>query len=96
MTSCCYYSLVYVEYNTKFYCMLAITEDYGASPWGLTVQRALPLLQNKLSHVTTTCKYVNSTTHATVFNLQQYELSLEARLSIKFAHSDWRIICKKT
>ena len=36
----------------------------------LTVQSALPWPPNKLSHLTIACKYVNSTTHATVFNLQ--------------------------
>ena len=44
----------------------------------ITVQRALPWPPNKLSHLTTTCKYVNSTTYATVFNLQLWELCKEA------------------
>ena len=43
------------------------------------------------SHMKTTCTYVNSTNHATVFNLQPCELSKKAWLSIKFAHHEWRI-----
>ena len=43
----------------------------------------------------TTCTFVNWTNHATVFNLQPCELCKKARLSIKFAHHEWRIICKK-
>ena len=34
------------------------------------------------------CKYVDPTTHATVFNLQLSELCKEAWLSIKFTHAD--------
>ena len=62
----------------------------------ITVQRALPWPPNKLPHLTTTCKYVDSTTHAHVFNLQLCELFKEAWLPIKFAHPDWRISFKKT
>ena len=40
----------------------------------ITVQRALPWPPNKLSHLSIMCKYVNSTTHAMVFNLQLCEL----------------------
>ena len=45
----------------------------------LKVQRALPWPPNKVSHLTVMCKYVNSTTHAMVCNLQQllYELCKE-------------------
>ena len=46
----------------------------------ITVQRALPWPPNKLSHLTTTCNYVNLTTHATVFNLQPCELCKESWL----------------
>ena len=61
----------------------------------VTVQRALPWPPKKLSHLTITWKYVNSTTHLTVFNLQLCEFCKEAWLSIKFTHPDWRTICKK-
>ena len=47
------------------------------------------------SQMKTTCTYVNSTNHTMVFNLQPCKLCKKARLSIKFAHHEWRIICKK-
>ena len=48
-----------------------------------------------VSHLTTGCKNVNLTIHATAFKLNPFELYKEAWLSIKFAHPDWRIIWKK-
>ena len=62
--------------NTTF-----LVKSYGSRV--LTVQRVLPSPPYKLSHLTTTCKYVNATTRATMFNLQPCE------------HTDWRLICKK-
>ena len=64
------------------------------SDW-LTMQHTLPWPANKLSHLTIACKNVNSTTHATVLQLQPFRLCKETWLSIKFAHPDWRMICKK-
>ena len=64
------------------------------SDW-LTMQHTLPWPANKLSHLTIACKNVNSTTHATEFQLQPFRLCKETWLSIKFAHPDWRMICKK-
>lgn len=40
----------------------------------ITVQRTLLQPPNKLLHLTTICSYLNSTTHATAFNLQLCEL----------------------
>ena len=61
------------------------------SVYSFTLQRVSPWPYNKLSR-----NYVpTSTTHATVFNLQPCKLCKEERLSIKFAHPDWLIICKR-
>ena len=59
------------------------------------VKRTLPWPPNKLSHLTTTCKYVNSTNNATLFNLQQCYICKQAWLSIKFSHPVRRINWKK-
>ena len=68
---------------------------FSVCSFTVIMKRAFPRPPNKLSRFKTTCTYVNSTSHATVFNLQPCELCKDARLSTKFSHTGRRIICNK-
>ena len=58
------------------------------------MQHALLWSFNRVSHLKTLCKYINSTTHAMVFNLRPCKPCMQAWLPIKFLHPDWGIYCK--
>lgn len=80
-------SLLLQSWDNCFVFLTDLGESYIAP--------SLTVATQQISLLTTTCKYVNWTTHAMVFNLHMCKLCKEAWLLIKFAHPDWWIICKE-